>query len=176
MAFDLARLSILILDPLPGAAGIWRQTCAGLGIKNPHVVADGEAMWQMLLARKATPDIVICRWELPGMIPGATPGAMTGGSWIWRLRRDPASPNPFLPAIVVTAALTRERARAALDAGAHGILVTPVTPQALKARLIEIIEKPRRFLRGDSYVGPDRRRRDQPDFGGPFRRAEDRLR
>lgn len=176
MAFDLARLSILILDPLPNAAGIWRQTCAGLGLKNLHVVADGAAMWQILLERRAAPDIVICRWELPGGTPGSASGTMTGGGWIRRLRRDPASPNPFLPAIVVTAALTRERARAALDAGAHGILVTPVTPQALKARLTEIIEKPRRFLRGETYVGPDRRRRDQPDFGGPFRRAEDRLR
>ncbi|HWX90057.1 MAG TPA: hypothetical protein VNY75_07105, partial [Rhizomicrobium sp.] len=50
-------------------------------------------------------------------------------------------------------------------------LAKPVAAQNLFSRIAEIVERPRAFVRCDSYFGPDRRRR-QLD-AGPRRRAED---
>ena len=46
--------------------------------------------------------------------------------------------------------------------------VTPSTRRLLASQ--SVIEKPRTFVRTDTYFGPDRRRRDLP-FTGPDRRA-----
>ena len=46
-------------------------------------------------------------------------------------------------------------------------------PHNLFSRIAEIVERPRAFVRCDSYFGPDRRRRVIDDYAGPWRRKED---
>ena len=46
-------------------------------------------------------------------------------------------------------------------------------PQSLISRITEIIERPRAFVKTESYAGPDRRRRQTGNFFGPGRRAND---
>lgn len=168
MAYDLKKLALLIVDPSPGAASHWQQVCKGLGIETLHFVPSGSRLWQVLEAREFIPDVIFVAWDL-------TSGEKAT-DWIRRLRRDPQSPTPFLPVVAVIPGLTRDRAREALDAGVHGILVPPLSQQALQNRLREIIEKPRQFIRCDSYTGPDRRRVTRHSYAGPFRRASDRRR
>lgn len=166
MAYDLKKLTLLIADPAPGANSHWRQVCKGLGIETLHFVPSGPRLWQVLEARETNPDVIFATWELSG--------GEKAVDWIRRLRRDPRSPNPFLPAVAVIPGLTRDRAREALDAGVHGILVPPLSQQALRDRLREIIDKPRQFIRCDTYTGPDRRRVTRHSYAGPFRRVSDR--
>jgi len=45
--------------------------------------------------------------------------------------------------------------------------------QNLLLRLTEIIERPRAFIRCDTYFGPERRRRKAEGFAGPWRRYDD---
>jgi hypothetical protein len=40
-------------------------------------------------------------------------------------------------------------------------------------RLHEVIEHPRPFVRSGDYFGPERRRRRDPTYKGPLRRATD---
>lgn len=163
MSFDLARISLVVLDGEPGAAPLWRQLGAAAGLKTLIVLADPAKVWPLLGGAGAA-DALLLRWDDAGR----------GADLLQRLRRDAASPNPFLPCLTVIAALTRERARAALDAGVHGILVPPLAPQSLRRKLLEVIETPRKFIRVASYFGPDRRRQARPDYAGPFRRQSDR--
>ncbi len=163
MAFDLSRISLVVLDNEPGTAPLWRQLGRAAGVKALQVQAEPAAVWPLLGGTGAA-DVLLLRWDDAGR----------GADLLLRLRRAPDSPNPFLPCLAVIAALTRERARAALDAGVHGILVPPLAPQPLQRKLLEVIETPRRFIRVASYFGPDRRRRSLPDFAGPFRRSSDR--
>ncbi len=165
MAFDLARLSVVILDGEPGAAPLWRQLGAGLGLRNLQVLGDASQVWPRLAGQGAA-DVLLLRWDDAGKAAGL----------MRRLRREADSPNPFLPCLTVITALTLERARAALDAGVHGILVPPLSPQALRQKLTEVVETPRKFVRVESYFGPDRRRQTRADYAGPFRRASDRKR
>lgn len=171
MRYDLSRLDLLIVEPDEAMAATWRKLLTGLGIRRTRFMPGLPQAWTFLKAladgsESERADVLICRWELPG--------SESGLALIERLRRDPASPAPFLPAIIVTATVTRERMRRALDAGAHEVLMLPLTPKAVEARLREIIDRPRKFVRGGDYFGPDRRRQVRADYAGPFRRAEDR--
>jgi DNA-binding response OmpR family regulator len=67
----------------------------------------------------------------------------------------------------------RAKIEAARDAGVNEFLAKPVTPQSLISRITEIIERPRAFVKTESYAGPDRRRRQTGNFFGPGRRAND---
>lgn len=170
MPYDLSRLDLLVVEAEDSMAASWRSLLGGFGIRNPLVVASGTEAWAALSRPGSRPDIIICRWELPG-----TGEAMGGVDLARRLRSDPESPAPFLPFIIATATITRERVREALDAGVHEVLVLPLSAKALEARLRETVDKPRRFVRGGGYFGPDRRRFTRPDYPGPYRRHEERA-
>ena len=46
-------------------------------------------------------------------------------------------------------------------------------PATTGKRLALVIDHPRPFIRSDDYFGPDRRRRHDPKYAGPWRRASD---
>ncbi len=79
----------------------------------------------------------------------------------------------YLPVVLVTSYAERECVERARDAGVTEFLVKPITPKGVFRRIEEIVVRPRPFIRCDTYFGPDRRRRSDPNFTGPFRRAED---
>ncbi|HEX6958545.1 MAG TPA: hypothetical protein VF194_11225 [Ferrovibrio sp.] len=180
MAYDLSQIDLLIVDRDETA---WRGLLGGLGIRQPRFVPDARRAWAALAEAQAgsakAVDILICRWELPHSeeSKGAADVAAEGGTGldlIRELRRGAASPAPFMPAILVTATITRERVREALDAGVNEILVLPLSAKSVEARLREIIERPRKFIRGGTYFGPDRRRTARADYPGPYRRQDDK--
>ena len=45
-------------------------------------------------------------------------------------------------------------------------------PDDLMKRIAWVIDRPRPFVRSQTYFGPDRRRHDDPNYRGPERRAE----
>ncbi|MEK9967811.1 MAG: response regulator [Ferrovibrio sp.] len=173
MPYDLNRLELLVVESDADVASTWRRLLATLRIKPPNIVPDAARAWALLRGNPqggsvvgARVDALISRWELNGE---------DGLSLISRLRRDPESPAPFLPAIIVTGTVTRDRIRQALDAGVNEVLTLPLAPKAVESRLREMVERPRKFIRGGAYFGPDRRRQVKADFAGPFRREEDRA-
>lgn len=169
MAYDLARLSLLVVEPDEAMVGTWRRLLTALKIRDVRFLP-GAVQARTLLANagenQPALDILICRWDLPGE---------DGLEMVRQLRRDADSPVPFLPVIIVTSEITRERVAQALQAGVHEILVPPLTPKAVEARLREIVERPRKFVRSGEYFGPDRRRQVRAGYAGPFRRTDDRT-
>ncbi len=83
------------------------------------------------------------------------------------------SPNPYLPIIMLTGYAERARVMEARDAGVTEFAVKPVTAQAILNRLNAVIFKPRPFVKTADYFGPDRRRKQDEAYDGPWRRAED---
>lgn len=86
------------------------------------------------------------------------------------VRTAPESSNPFVPLVLLMAKPNVQEVKDALDAGVNEILIKPATIKAVGDRLRAVLENPRDFVRADAYVGPDRRRRDRPDYRGPERR------
>lgn len=79
----------------------------------------------------------------------------------------------YLPVVLVTSYAERECVVRARDAGVTEFLVKPITPKGVFRRIEEIVLRPRPFIKCETYFGPDRRRRADPNFKGPFRRAGD---
>jgi DNA-binding response OmpR family regulator len=90
-----------------------------------------------------------------------------------QIRMGGASPNKYVPIIMVTGHTEKARVEAARDAGVTEFLAKPITVQNLMSRLSEIVERPRPFVKCDTYFGPERRRRKVEGYSGPWRRHED---
>ena len=65
---------------------------------------------------------------------------------------------------MVTGHTERARVEAARDAGVTEFIAKPITTQALLLALVEIVERPRPFIRCENYFGPDRRRHKMKEF------------
>jgi DNA-binding response OmpR family regulator len=98
---------------------------------------------------------------------------MDGIAFAREVRNNAGSPNPYIPIIMVTGHTERRRIEQARDAGVTEIMAKPITAGNLFQRIGEIVERPRAFVKSLTYFGPDRRRRADPDYDGPFRRRED---
>jgi two-component system, chemotaxis family, chemotaxis protein CheY len=86
------------------------------------------------------------------------------------VRRDPQSPKPDLPIILVSDPMLPETLVRVRDAGVSEVLIYPITAKALVSRIESVMGRPRAFVQEESFVGPDRRRRGEDGFKGPDRR------
>ncbi|MFN9711577.1 MAG: response regulator, partial [Alphaproteobacteria bacterium] len=77
------------------------------------------------------------------------------------------------PVVMITGHSTYLRVSEARDAGVTEFLAKPLTARGVVERLLQAIENKRPFIRSKSYFGPDRRRRTDPNFPGPWRRETD---
>ncbi len=109
---------------------------------------NGEHAWEII--RDSPPDLLIVDWEMEGL---------DGLELVKRIRNDPASPDRFMPIIMITAHSERPRIITARDAGVNEFVMKPVSAKTLFSRLNAVIEHPRRFVRTSEYFGPDRRRK-----------------
>jgi DNA-binding response OmpR family regulator len=65
------------------------------------------------------------------------------------------------------------RVMEARDAGVTEFIAKPLSARTLLNRLNAVIYQPRPFVRTQTYFGPDRRRRADPNHLGPWRRSND---
>jgi DNA-binding response OmpR family regulator len=98
---------------------------------------------------------------------------MNGIDFTKTVRTSGKSPNPFLPIIMITGHTEKHVVESARDAGVTEILAKPITAHNLYARIAEIVERPRAFVRCEGYFGPDRRRKALDTYAGPWRRHGD---
>ncbi len=158
-AYNLERLNFLVVDDDSHMRSLVRSVLHGLGAKHIEEATDGADAYARLGTYAA--DVVICGWQM---------SPMDGLEFVRLLRTGTDSPNPFVPVILLTAYTEAERVVEARDAGITEFLAKPFSAQQLYSRIRAIIEHPRPFVRAKSYVGPDRRRRQDPDYKGPERR------
>jgi CheY-like chemotaxis protein len=120
--------------------------------------------------------IAILREKKPGLVlSDMAMKPMDGIEFTRHVRNDELSPNPFVPIIMISGHTEKQRVMAARDAGVTEFLAKPITAHQLFARITEVMERPRAFVRCGNYFGPDRRRRQIEDYVGPWRRREDLL-
>jgi len=161
-SYNLENLTFLLVEDNHHWQSIERNLLAALSVKKLTVVKTGQDALAHLA--HATADIVVCDWMLP---------EMSGIDLVEQLRDEETSPNPFIPIILLTAHTERTRVEEARDAGVTEVLTKPVSAKALYEHIVSIIERPRQFVRTDTYFGPDRRRRADPNYDGPERRQAD---
>lgn len=158
----LESVSALILDDNAHMRGLVRVILASFGVRHiEEASATNEAMTHVA---GGGVDIAFVDFKL---------GGLDGLDFCRRIRLDPQSPNRYLPILMITAYSERKRVIDAINAGVDEFLVKPIRAVDVANRVNAIIERRRPFVKAQGYFGPDRRRRDDPRYQGPWRRAED---
>ena len=163
MAASLENVRFLIVDDNVHMLDIVKTMLRAFGAT--HIFEAKSQQEALTRLRHDDVDIIILDYLL---------GDDNGVAFLKRLRSDPESPAPFAPVIMLTAHADKTRVQAARDAGANEFCAKPVTATELIRKVAAVIDHPRRFVRSEGYVGPDRRRRDDPSYEGEERRKNRR--
>lgn len=153
-----------MVDDLAGARRYLQQVLIALGIGRVTVAPDGSTALAAL--QRDPPDLLLCDYVMK---------PMSGLDLVREVRHGVASPNRFLPILMVSAFASEDRVASARDGGVTEFLAKPLTVRRLVNRLVEVAERPRPFVQVQGFFGPSRRRRSNPSWSGPFRRRDDRA-
>ena len=156
--YDLSKVRILVADDSRFMRQLLTAVLTGLRIPHPYSAPNGEMALRII--SEAKPDLLITDWEM---------GPMNGIELVRALRDEKTSPNPTIPIIMMASHCALARVIEARDTGANEFIAKPITIDAVYKRLVSLIERPRPFIRLESYFGPDRRRKIE-EFAGDDRR------
>ena len=159
MATGLETLSVLLADDNPHMREIVGVLLHNVGISKVHLARDGSHAIQWM--QNWQPDLAIVDFRME---------PMDGVEFTRYVRTSDESRNPYLPIIMMTGHSVRSRIYEARDAGVTEFVTKPLNARTLLSRISAVLAQPRPFVRSETYFGPDRRRRDDPDYHGPKRR------
>jgi CheY-like chemotaxis protein len=137
------RLRILVVDDNVHMRKLVITILQAFGVHNIFEAHDGESGWAAL--REHNPDLLILDWVMEGM---------SGIDLIRMVRANPQSPNPFVPAIMLSGHTSLDHVRQARDAGINEFIAKPVSVKTMLSRLSAVIEHPRPFVRTSGYLAP----------------------
>jgi CheY-like chemotaxis protein len=160
--YNFDDLKALIVEDSPHMRELLKLLLNAMRIKNVFMAQDGSEAFDLM--RTLRPDFILTDLEMH---------PMDGIQFVKQVRRSPDSPAPYIPIVMLTGYAEQRRVVQARDVGVNEFLAKPISARALNSRISEIIERPRPFVKCASYFGPERRRRTDPDFRGPWRRKED---
>lgn len=159
IAFE--QLRFVVVDDNAHMRRIVRTMLRAFGSREIHEAEDGASGLEAVEAYQ--PDILISDIKMP----------IFDGIELTRMIRNPDGfSQATLPIIILSAYTEKHYVTAARDAGANDFLCKPIAASTLYARIQNIIQNPRPFIRTSSYFGPDRRTQSLA-FSGDDRRQQD---
>ncbi len=159
---NFSRIHLLVVEDNLFMRNLYSAILRAMEFENLQMASDGSEAFELM--RDFPPDIIIT---------DAAMQPLDGFDFVRLVRTAPDSPNPFVPVIMVTGYHNRASVERARDVGVNEYLAKPVTPAGLYARISQVILRPRPFVRTPTYFGPNRRRRMNLNYRGPFRRSSD---
>lgn len=162
MAYNFKALSVLVVEDNPPMLELTVSILETYGVKTIFTARNGEEGFDKFCKYK--PDLVISDWM---MKPG------DGIELARQIRKHKSSPDPYVPFILMTGFSQERRVFHARDTGITEFLAKPFTARDLYRRIVQVIEKPRQFVRNENFFGPDRRRRNIKDYTGELKRETD---
>lgn len=162
MTYNFKQVSVLVVEDNQPMNEMVQSLLKAFGINFIYSARNGESGYKKYLEHK--PDIIIADWMMK---------PVDGIMFTEKIRKNPSSPNPFVPIILMTGFSEKKRVLKARDSGVTEFLVKPFTARDLYKRIAQIIERPRQFVKTGEFFGPDRRRKEDEEYGGPMRRIED---
>jgi CheY-like chemotaxis protein len=151
---------VLIVDPQPGSIKILSELLRDI------------CLCQIWTAPDAPRGLTLADSIDPGVIFVGRASGLDGADFTRTLRRSEFSCRKA-PVIMISAEATAAAILSARDAGVHEFLRKPYTVKDLLRRLEAVTSRPRDWVEGVDYVGPDRRRFNSGDYSGPLKRRVD---
>jgi len=162
MSYQFNNINVLIIEDNLPLLEITKSLLGTFGVGHVITATNGKVGLEHFY--EYNPDVVIADWMMK---------TMDGIEFTRRVRSNQDSPNPYVPIILMTGFSEKSRVIEARDAGVTEFLVKPFTARDLYKRLVQVIERPRQFVKSGAFFGPDRRRKREEEFIGPFRRDQD---
>ena len=159
MVYKFEKASVLVVDDMQPMLSLTASLLKIFGFGEIHSANSADRAFEIFC--KESPDLVITDWHME---------PHNGMELIQRIRKNPASPNHFVPIILMTGYSAEARVMMARDHGVTEFLVKPFTANDLYLRINQVIEKPRKFVEASEFFGPDRRRKKMEAFSGQDRR------
>ena len=156
---DFNRLRFLVIEDSAHMRRILRTLLHGFGAREVYEAEDGASGLESF--SHFMPDIVIADWVMP---------IFDGVELAQMIRQPGANANPYVPIIMLTGHSDKKRVMIARDAGVTEFLAKPISAKSLYVRILNVVVKPRPFVKTKTYFGPDRRRNVNPNYGGLERR------
>jgi CheY-like chemotaxis protein len=155
------RISLLVVEDEDYMLSLLRQILHSAGFRNIRTAKNGREATGILAATKqrfstvagAQIDIVIADAFMP---------IINGTDLLRWLRQDAASPNRFLPYILMSGEADEGLVFNCRDVGVSEILAKPFSVQTLMTKIMQVIERPRPYVLNRNFFGPDRRRLKTP--------------
>lgn len=141
-----SALSILTVHDHPGVRASIRRTLSALGVTELEDSEDGRAGLEQLDRRP--PDLIIVGYEM---------AAMNGIEFLRHIRHHANAKLRALPVIVTIAEPTAQQIMEISNAGAHEILASPFSANALAQHMVAVFSENRRHIETAIYSGPERR-------------------
>jgi CheY-like chemotaxis protein len=152
---------VLIVDPHPLAAHIISDLLRSNARAQIWTAPTGRRGLEV--AKSVDPQIVFVEMTGPDL---------DGCQFTKAMRRSPLACRKA-PVVMVTSTATAAGILAARDSGVHEFLRKPFTIKDILRRLEAVTLRPRDWIEGISYVGPDRRRFNSGDYSGDRKRRSD---
>jgi two-component system chemotaxis response regulator CheY len=160
----LNEVHVLVVDDNRQMRVLVRCLLRAGGLTQISEAETAAAAFQIMRERQV--DLAIVDWMMR---------PVDGLAFTRTVRRDGASPNPYMPILMLTAHTEASRVAAARDAGVTGFIRKPISAKLLFDRVAGALTDRRMFIRTDDFFGPDRRHAAVPGYAGPFRRESDRA-
>ena len=136
------QMNIVIVDPSRTMQTILRSVIQQMRPKRLRVYDSAVAALRDMIVEP--PNLVLCEWKMEHM---------SGHGLIKIMRHRSMAPLCAVPIIVITGSATRSAVEGALRAGAHAVLVKPLSPSVLRQRIEWIARDDRALVEIDNqYV------------------------
>lgn len=157
--YEFSDLSFLIVDDNAHMISIIKTLLKGFGIHKVCEATDAADAFEEF--RTSPIDVIILDYAME---------TLDGIEFARLVRTAKDSPNPHVPIIMLTAHSERSRVTESRDSGITEFMCKPICAKDLYQRIVEVVERPREFVRTKSFFGPDRRRRSLEAFAGKEKR------
>ncbi|MET0181256.1 MAG: response regulator [Caulobacterales bacterium] len=163
-AFDPSGLVALVADENIYQRSVTADMLRMMGLGRVLHAQSGPEAWELILENN--PNCIFTDWLSE---------PLDGLALIKRIRQSEEAPNRAANIFMLTARGAKADVETARLVGADGFLRKPISVSAIQTRLRAVVTQPRHFVVTASYVGPCRRRRQDPFYTGPLRRLSDQV-
>ena len=154
-------VSVLIFSTNMNISRTMRTALRGMGVRRVHLALDESGIMEGFAT--ADPTVVIVYVDGPEKDDG-----LERLRW---LRRAPNSPKRQIPVVVASQSRDMATINAVINAGGNEYVLFPASGDQLLKKITAARNSNRPFIEAADYVGPCRRRRADPLYKGPERRA-----
>ncbi|MGB4102419.1 MAG: hypothetical protein WBK91_11005 [Alphaproteobacteria bacterium] len=176
---SLQKIRVLVVDSSTQAADLIKNIFGQLGFAN--VLVANDIYESMQIMKHVRVDMIFADWGLKagynpkiysnGILANST--AINGAQYVKNMRCAPASPNPFIPVVMLMGAATNHDVMNVRDSGVNDIILKPLDAGDFCQKIVALIDHPRIFVTASSYKGPCRRLHTAEQYTGRERRTRE---